>query len=134
MDRHDLAGVVAATQENIFYLSGHASWSQNAIAMGGSQVYVVYPATCQIARLTNSQRRCRLCDADEVWLKEPIFTGARAACCSRPSKLGKEEKRTLEITESTPKGATPEKALAQLIKDKGMDRSRIGNGTISVFR
>jgi len=35
-----------------------------------------------------------------------------------PSKLGKEEKRTLEITESTPKGATPEKALAQLIKDK----------------
>ena len=43
MDKHDLAGVVAATPENIYYLSGHASWSQNGYRYGGSQVYVVYP-------------------------------------------------------------------------------------------
>jgi hypothetical protein len=29
MDKFDLSGVVAATPENIYYLSGHASWSQN---------------------------------------------------------------------------------------------------------
>ena len=43
MDKFDLAGVVAATPENIYYLSGHASWSQNGYRYGGSQVYVVYP-------------------------------------------------------------------------------------------
>ena len=43
MDKFDLAGVVAATPENIYYLSGHASWSQNGYRYGGSQVYVVFP-------------------------------------------------------------------------------------------
>jgi Xaa-Pro aminopeptidase len=43
MDKFDLTGIVAATPENIYYLSGHASWSQNGYRYGGSQVYVVYP-------------------------------------------------------------------------------------------
>ena len=32
MDKFNLAGVVAATPENIFYLSGHASWTRTATA------------------------------------------------------------------------------------------------------
>ncbi|TMA68088.1 MAG: M24 family metallopeptidase [Deltaproteobacteria bacterium] len=42
------------------------------------------------------------------------------------SKLSAVEKRTVELAAREPKGATPEKALAQLIIDKGMGRGRIG--------
>src|SRR5262245_7087699 len=128
MDKHDLAGVVAATQANIFSLSGHASWSQNGYRYGGSQVYVVYPRDpAQSPALLIPTGDAAYAGLDEVWLKEVYVYGrARKPVIPDPSKLGKEERRTLELTESAPKGATPEKALAQLIKDKGMDRGRIG--------
>ena len=71
MDRHDLAGVVAATQENIFYLSGHASWSQNGYRYGGSQVYVVYPRDpAQSPALLIPSGDAAYATLDEVWLKE----------------------------------------------------------------
>lgn len=128
MDRHDLAGVVAATQENVFYLSGHASWSQNGYKYGGSQVYVVYPRDpAQSPALLIPGGDAAYAALDDVWLKEVYVYGrARKPNVPDPSRLGKEEKRTLEIAESTPKGPTAEKALAGLLKEKGMDRGRIG--------
>ena len=128
MDRHDLAGVVAATQENVFYLSGHASWSQNGHRYGGSQVYVVYPRDpAQSPALLIPSGDAAYAGLDDVWLKEAYIYGRpRKPVVPDPNKLCQEEKRTLEITESAPKGVTPEKALAQLVKDKGMDRGRIG--------
>ena len=128
MDKHDLAGVVAATPENIFYLSGHASWSQNGYRYGGSQVYVVFPRDpAQSPTLLIPSGDAAYAGLEEVWLKEAYIYGRpRKPVVPDPNKLRKEEKRTLELTESEPKGATPEKALAQLIKDKGMDRGRIG--------
>ena len=128
MDRFDLAGVVAATPENIYYLSGHASWSQNGYRYGGSQVYVVYPRDpAQTPALLIPSGDAAYAGLDDVWLKEAYIYGRpRKAIVPDPNKLGKEEKRTLEINEGEPKGATPEKALAQLIKDKGMGRARIG--------
>ena len=128
MDKHDLNGVVAATPENIYYLSGHASWSQNGYRYGGSQVYVVYPREpAQSAALLIPGGDVGYAALDEVWLKE-IYTYGRPRKHHVPdmSKLCKEEKRAVEITEGEPKGPTPEKALAQLIKDKGMSGSRIG--------
>jgi Xaa-Pro aminopeptidase len=128
MDRHDLCGVVAATPENIFYLSGHASWSQNGYRYGGSQVYVVFPRDPgQTPALLIPSGDAAYATLDEVWLKEAYIYGRpRKPIVPDPNKLGKEEKRTLEVTESVPIGPTPEKALAQLIKDKGMGRGRIG--------
>lgn len=128
MDRHDLAGVVAATQENVFYLSGHTSWSQNGYKYGGSQVYVVYPRDpAQSPALLIPSGDVAYAGLDEVWLKEVYIYGrARKPNVPDPTRLGREEKRTLELTESVPKGPTPEKALAQLLKDKRMDRGRIG--------
>ena len=128
MDKHDLAGVVAATPENIYYLSGHASWSQNGYRYGGSQVYVVYPRDpAHSPALLIPSGDAPYAGLDEVWLKEAYIYGRpRKAIVPDPNKLCKEEKRTLEINESEPKGATPEKALAELIKDKGMGRGRIG--------
>jgi len=128
MDKHDLAGVVAATPENIYYLSGHASWSQNGYRYGGSQVYVVYPRDpAQSPALLIPSGDAAYAGLDEVWLKEAYIYGRpRKAIVPDPNKLCAAEKRTLEITESEPKGPTPEKALAQLIKDKGMGRGRIG--------
>jgi len=128
MDKHDLAGVVAATPENIYYLSGHASWSQNGYRYGGSQVYVVYPRDpAHSPALLIPSGDAAYAGLDEVWLKEAYIYGRpRKAIVPDPNKLCKEEKRTLEINESEPKGATPEKALAELIKDKGMGRGRIG--------
>ena len=128
MDRHDLAGVVAATQENVFYLSGHMSWSQNGYKYGGSQVYVVYPRDPdQSPALLIPGGDAAYAGLDDVWLKEVYIYGrARKPHVPDPARLGKEEKRILEITESAPKGPTAEKALAHLLKDKGMDRGRIG--------
>ena len=128
MDRHDLAGVVAATQENVFYLSGHMSWSQNGYKYGGSQVYVVYPRDpAQSPALLIPGGDAAYAGLDDVWLKEVYIYGrARQPHVPDPARLGKEEKRILEITESAPKGPTAEKALAHLLKDKGMDRGRIG--------
>jgi len=128
MDKFDLAGVVAATPENIYYLSGHASWSQNGYRYGGSQVYVVYPRDPkQSPALLIPSGDVAYAGLDEVWLKEAYTYGrARKHNVPDPNKLCKEEKRTLELAEGEPKGSTPEKALAQLIKDKGMGRGRIG--------
>jgi len=128
MDKFDLTGVVAATPENIYYLSGHASWSQNGYRYGGSQVYVVYPRDPkQTPALLIPSGDVAYAGLDDVWLKEAYIYGrSRKAIVPDPNKLCKEEKRTLELAEGEPKGATPEKALAQVIKDKGMGRGRIG--------
>jgi hypothetical protein len=64
---------------------------------------------------------------DDVWLKE-VYTYGRPRKHHVPDmgKLSPEERRTVEITQGEPKGPTPERALAQLIKDKGMGQGRIG--------
>src|SRR5262245_13392773 len=128
MDKFDLSGVVAATQENVYYLSGHASWSQNGYRYGGSQVYVVFPRdTAQSAALLIPGGDVGLAAVDDVWVKEVYIYGrSRKHQVPDMVKLSREERRAVEITEGEPKGPTPEKALAQLIKDKGMGRGRIG--------
>ena len=128
MDKHDLAGVVAATPENIFYLSGHASWSQNGYRYGGSQVYVVYPRDSkQSPALLIPGGDVGYASLDDVWLKEAYIYGRpRKHHIEDMSKLSPVERRTVELAGSDTKGPTPEKALAQLIKDKGMDKGRIG--------
>jgi Xaa-Pro aminopeptidase len=128
MDKYDLNGVVAAAPENIYYLSGHASWSQNGYRYGGSQVYVVFPRDPgQTPALLIPGGDVGYAALDEVWLKEVYTYGrARKHQISDMSKLSKEERRTAEITEREPKGPIAEKALAQLIKDKEMSRGRIG--------
>lgn len=128
MDKYNLAGVVAATPENVYYLSGHSSWSQNGYRYGGSQVYVVFPRdTGQSPTLLIPSGDAAYAGLDEVWLKEVYIYGRpRKPVVPDPNRLRKEERRTLEITESQPKGPAAEKALAQLIKEKGMGQGRIG--------
>ncbi len=128
MDRHDLVGVVAATAENINYLSGHVSWSQNGYRYGGSQVYVVFPRDPGSSpALLIPSGDVAYAALDSVRLKE-IYTYGRARKHNvpDPSMLCNEENRTLELAGGDPKGATAEKALAQLMQDKGMGRGRIG--------
>jgi Xaa-Pro aminopeptidase len=128
MDKHDLAGVIAATPENIFYLSGHASWSQNGYRYGGSQVYVVYPRDSrQSPALLIPGGDVGYASLDDVWLKEAYIYGRpRKHHIEDMAKLSPVERRTVELAGSDTKGPTAEKALAQMIKDKGMDRGRIG--------
>lgn len=128
MDKFDLAGVVAATPENIYYLSGHASWSQNGYRYGGSQVYVVYPRDPkQSPALLIPGGDVGYASLDEVWLQEKYIYGRpRHAQIADPSKLAAVEQRTVKLAGSDTKGPTAERALAQLIRDKGMDRGRIG--------
>ena len=128
MDKFDLAGVVAATPENIYYLSGHASWSQNGYRYGGSQVYVVYPRDPkQSPALLIPGGDVGYASLDDVWLEEKYIYGRpRHAQIADPSKLAPIEQRTVKLAASDTKGPTAEKALAQLIRDKGMDQGRIG--------
>lgn len=128
MDKYDLVGVVAATPENIFYLSGHASWSQNGYRYGGSQVYVVFPRDpAQSPALLIPGGDVGYASLDNVWLKEAYIYGRpRKHQIEDISKLSAVEQRTVTLAGSDSKGPTAEKALAQLIKDKGMDKGRIG--------
>ena len=128
MDRFHLNGVVAATPENILYLSGFSSWSQNAYRYGGSQVYVVFPRDqARSPALLIGGGDVGYTALDDVWLKE-VYTYGRARKHNVPdtAKLTAEEKRAVSVTESAPMGRTPEEALARLIKEKGMDRSQLG--------
>ena len=128
MDKFDLSGVVAGTPENIYYLSGHSSWSQNGYRYGGSQVYVVYPRDPkQSPALLIPGGDVGYASMDQVWLQEKYIYGRpRHAQIADPSKLPPVEQRTVKLAGSESKGPTAEKALAQLIRDKGMDKGRIG--------
>ena len=128
MDKFHLAGVVAATPENIYYLSGHASWSQNGYRYGGSQVYVVYPRDPQHApALLIPGGDVGYASLDDVWLQEKYIYGRpRNPHITDYSKLSPVEQRTVKLASSDSKGLSPEKALAQLMHEKGMDQGRIG--------
>jgi Xaa-Pro dipeptidase len=128
MDKFDLAGVVAATPENIYYLSGHSSWSQNGYRYGGSQVYVVYPRDPKHApALLIPGGDVGYASLEEVWLQEKYIYGRpRHSQVSELAKLSAVEQRTVRLAGSDSKGPSPEKALAQVIRDKGMDKGRIG--------
>ena len=128
MDKHDLAGVVAATPENIYYLSGHASWSQNGYRYGGSQVYVVYPRDpSHKPALLIPGGDVGYASLDDVWIEEKYIYGRpRNPHVADMKKLSVVEQRTVKLAGSDSKGLTPEKALAQLIHDKGMGKGRIG--------
>src|SRR5262249_14953463 len=115
MDKFDLSGVVAATQENVYYLSGHASWSQNGYRYGGSQVYVVFPRDpAQSPALLIPSGDAAYAGLDDVWLKEVYIYGRpRKPVVLDPNRLRKEEQRTLEITESQPNGRKGSGAIDQ---------------------
>jgi Xaa-Pro aminopeptidase len=108
MDKFNLAGVVAATPENIYYLSGHASWSQNGYRYGGSQVYVVYPRDPkQTPALLIPGGDVGYASLDEVWLQEKYLYGRpRHAQIADPSKLAAIEQRTVKLAGSDTKGPT----------------------------
>lgn len=128
MDRFELDGVVAATPENIFYLSGFSSWSQNAYRYGSSQVYLVFPRDqARSPALLISGGDVGYAALEDVWLKE-VYTYGRARRHNVPetAKLSAEEKRAVSFLELSPMGHRAEEALAQLIKGKGIDSSKLG--------
>ena len=128
MDRFGLDAVVATTPENILYLSGFTSWSQGAYKYGNSQSFVVYPrdSSKSLALLTGGGE-AGYASLEEVWAKEVyIFGRARKPHVDDPSRLCPEEKRVVSIQGATPVGHTPEEALAQLVKQKGLGRAQIG--------
>jgi Xaa-Pro aminopeptidase len=64
---------------------------------------------------------------EDVWLEEKYIYGRpRHAHINDMSRLTPIEQRTVTLAGSDSKGPSPEKALAQLIRDKGMGRGRIG--------
>jgi Xaa-Pro aminopeptidase len=128
MDKFDLCGVVAATPENIYYLSGHASWSQNGYRYGGSQVYVVYPRDPgQKPALLIPGGDVGYASLDDVWIEEKFIYGRpRHAHIPDGVQVSTIEQRTVKLAGSDPKALAPEKALAQLIQEKGMGKGRIG--------
>lgn len=128
MDRCGLDAIVAATPENIFYLSGFTSWSQGAYKYGNSQSFVVYPRDPrQSPALLTGGGEAGYASLEEVWLKEVhMFGRARKPHIDDPSRLCPEEKRVISIQGATPMGNGPEEALAQLIKEKSLGRARLG--------
>src|SRR5688500_20183480 len=99
MDKFDLAGVVAATPENIYYLSGHASWSQNGYRYGGSQVYVVYPRDPkQTPALLIPGGDVGHASLEAVWVEEKdIYGRPRNPHAVETAKLSPAEPRTAKL-------------------------------------
>lgn len=95
---------------------------------GGSQVYVIYPRDpAQSPALLIPGGDVGYASLDDVWAQEKYIYGRpRRQHIADVTKLSAVEKRTVELAGSEPKGPTPEKALAQLIKDKGMGKGCIG--------
>ncbi|HWP60356.1 MAG TPA: Xaa-Pro peptidase family protein [Candidatus Acidoferrales bacterium] len=128
MDRFGLEAMVAATPENIFYLSGFTSWSQGAYKYGNSQSYVVYPRDPNKSpALLTGGGEAGYAALEQVWLKEVYTFGrARRPHIDGASRLCAEEERVIAIQSARPLGGGPEEALAQLLKEKGFARSAIG--------
>ena len=85
----------------------------------------------QNAGFVDSGRRRWLCALDDVWLKEEYIYGRpRHAHISDMCKLSAVEQTNRgDLPSSESKGLTPEKALAQLIKDKGMGQRADWHGS-----
>jgi len=128
MDRFGLDAIVATTPENIFYLSGFTSWSQGAYKYGNSLSFVVCPRDPgKSPALLTGGGEVGYASLEDVWLKEVhTFGKARKPHVDEPSRLCAEENRVVSLQAATPMGQHPEEALAQLIKEKGLERAQIG--------
>lgn len=128
MDRFALDGIVASIPENILYLSGFSSWRQINYRHGKSQVYVVFPRDrSQSPALLIAEGDVEYLSHQDAWLKE-IFKYGRQRKPQFPveADLSPEEKKFLTLVDSAPKGPEPVAALAQVILEKGLKRSRVG--------
>lgn len=126
MDRFSLDGVVAATPANILYLSGFSSWSQHAYQLENVQVYVLASRGGSTVLLLPFED-IGYAALKEVSVEEVSLYGKKKA----PPSLGQvelspEERRVVSFLERTPKGPTPEEALAQALRERGLGNGRIG--------
>ena len=121
MDKFDLTGIVAATPENIYYLSGHASWSQNGYRYGGSQVYVVYPRDPkQKPALLIPGGDVGYASLDAVWVEEKYIYGRpRNPHVADMAKLTAIEQRTVKLAGSDSKGLDAGKSAGAAHRREG---------------
>jgi Xaa-Pro aminopeptidase len=128
MDKFSLDGVVAGTPANILYLSGFSSWSQRAYQSENVQVYVVFCRDQgQSPMLLIPMEDLGYAVLKEVWIRDICTYGTKRT----PPNLGQaelspEETGVISISEKTPKGRGPEEALAQVLREKGLEKARIG--------
>ena len=128
MDQFGLDGVVASTPENVLYLSGFSSWRQRNYRHGNSQVCVVLPRDqgCPPALLISDGDDAYASHQD-IWVKEICTYGGEAKPrLLEGTELTPEERRFIAISGTAPKGHRYDEALAQVIREKGLGKSRIG--------
>jgi Xaa-Pro aminopeptidase len=128
MDQFELDAVVASSAENIFYLSGFSSWSQHAYHYENVQVYVVFPRDeSQSPALLIPGGDLGYAALKEVWIEEICNYGRkRTPKVLENADLSPEEKRIIVLSDQTPKDGKPEEALSILLREKGLQNSRIG--------
>ena len=128
MDKFGLDGVVATSRENILYLSGFTSWSQNAYLYGNAQAFVIYPRDQgRPPVLLTPGGDMGYASLKEVWIKEiNVFGSPEKPEVSKGAKLSPEETGLLALSGQTSKGRRPEEALSQVLREKGLEKSRIG--------
>ena len=128
MDRYALDGVVAATPENVLYMSGFASWKQRNYRQGDSQVSLLFPRDqAQSPALLISSGDEAYASHQDIWVKE-IYTYGKHEKAKPPAgvELTPEEKRFVSLLDVNPKGPRHEEALVQLIREKALGKARIG--------
>ncbi|MFC1816803.1 M24 family metallopeptidase [Thermodesulfobacteriota bacterium] len=128
MDQFDLSGLVASTPENIFYLSGFSSWKQRNYRHGNTQVYVVFPRDKgHKPALIVSEGDEAYASQQDLWIKE-IFKYGKGKKAKTPDgkELTPEERRFTAILNVDPKGPNHVDVLIQVLREKGMENSRIG--------
>ena len=128
MDQFALDGIIASTPENILYLSGFSSWSQNAYLYGASQVFVVHPRDpSQSPALLIPGGDVGYASLRDIWIKEIGIHGRpRKPKVSEGVDLSPEEKRYVSLLDGDSKGHNPLEALVQVVREKGLEHSKVG--------
>ena len=128
MDRYALDGVVASTPENILYMSGFSSWRQRYYRRAETQVYVVFPRDQRDApALLIAGGDEEYASHQEIWLKE-IYAYGRSGKSKPPegAEFTAEEERFAALMDAPVMGGKHVEALAELIRKKGLGKSRLG--------
>ena len=127
MMRFGLDALIATTPENVTYTTGFVGWSQ-AVYPYRQQVYVLIPRSSSVepGMVVPGQEDTYLAQQDpwitylRVYAKRGgLIRDAGAAAANA------EEKRYLRIADAPAHRDAPE-ALVRLIRDRGLDRARIG--------
>lgn len=128
MERFGLDALIAATRENVTYLSDFAPWGQAVHRYFQRPDFVVFPKQQdQAPALLLYLGEATYAAAQPPWIKEIYTYGQpRSPRYEGPGPMTAEEERFFSVLDGAKiKGKNPAEALADLLRERGLSRGHI---------